>query len=354
MIKYEIKKIFSPIAGIVLVLSFIALVGASILFMKNSSLDVKNNEKYYSEITEYSEEEYSDLIKERDKLYTKIFEAEDETEKAQIKDEFSAANAKIDIYEKIYNRIFNIQVFTTYKNWETGLKYSYDVNESYSIENTSMWEAFFKYSIYEYISLAIIIILVIMIYTSDNKEGNRKVVYSTYKGENAIRSSKRILTYIGSVIVTFICMMVQLVVSICMGMDISIIDVGLYQLDNFPFAPSYMCIGDYLLYAIMGHVVFNLMVVAFIDMITSFVDKKIFIIILTLLYMSFLTIFSEAIWLNPIRILNTIYYFDNVREITAGGLVFHQYLITVIVIMLLIVLFRLFAKLAQMLKLETE
>jgi hypothetical protein len=354
MIKYEIKKASSIFLFIVFGIAFILLILTTFLFMKNSSMNVSNNEKYYNEVSEYNEEKYNELVKEASIVYESIAEVEDEVLKDILRKKYSELNAKQSLYRDIYKRKDNIEVFMTYRNWESSLKYSYDINEEYQIKNTSMWNSFFKYPLYEYVSIAIIIILAIVIYTSDNKEGNRKVLYSTYKGKYSINNCKRILTYICTILITSVSLMIQLIVSICMGLDMSIMNVGLYQLEEFPYAPSFMSIGSYMLYMILAHIIFNIMIVMLVDFITCLIDKKIFVTILTVLFIVVLGVFKEDMWINPIRIIDMPYFFDNVREVTIGNYVVHQYIIVMAIIILLGALFTMLAKVTEMLKVETE
>ena len=145
MIKYEIKKASSIFLFIVFGVAFILLILTTFLFMKNSSMNVSNNEKYYNEVSEYNEEKYNELVKEASIVYESIAEVEDEVLKDNLRKKYSELNAIQSLYRDIYKRKDNIEVFMTYRNWESSLKYSYDINEEYQIKNTSMWNSFFKY-----------------------------------------------------------------------------------------------------------------------------------------------------------------------------------------------------------------
>lgn len=336
MINYEIKKIFSG-ATIKTILSIIMIIFIiSTVYMAKG---INNTNEIYDGHDKYSEEVYEEIKQKHGEYILEIMENhEDSIKLKEIGEKYSSVVMAYPVYEKIHNRIDNIRIFQTYNNWNSDLKYTYDKNETYEIENFTGWENFIINEWFFIASFLSVIVVSIAVCCSDNNVGNKKVIYSTKAGKEKIIDAKKTTILSFAAIFTLGYFVLQLVIYMLFGLKLSLLDAGLYQVQGFELASSYTSIGKYLFFELLGLLVLNLFAALFVYFSSTILNKHVYIYVITAFAIIIAIMLKDFSWITPANFYEPKMFFDNINEISIGNVVLSKYFINIIVTVVLTVL----------------
>ncbi len=328
MINYEFRKAFSN-KTILSVLIFIM-----ILFILNTIYIAKmvdNTNIIYD--GKYSEETYNEIKQKRNEYVFAISEINEDEEKiSEINKKYADILSLYPVFENIHNRIENIRILKTYENWSSDLQYLYDDNENYKIENFSGWQNFLNYEGFFIASFVSVVVASVSVCCSDSKAGNRKIITSSKAGKNELIIAKKttlLLLVLGISAVYFV---LQITIFLILGLKLSLISSGLYQVDGFLFASSFTSIVKYIFLELIGLLIVNAFAAFFVYFISTIFDKHIYSYVLVAFATAFSLIIKRFTWITPASFYEPNKFFCNISEISIGNVVISKYFIIMIII----------------------
>ena len=135
-----------------------------------------------------------------------------------------------------------------------------------------------------------------------------------------------------AVIVTVVCFGIHVIPYIIKKPDFSLLTAGVYHIQGFSLAPSYVSIGDYIIFSFVGVIFINLLISSLIYMLSSFFDKHVYVYIITIFVCAICYMMCNFTWITPAGVLRTQEFFNGIREVVIGNVVLHRYFVLCIVI----------------------